>query len=126
MSIVLVVDDSPVLRRVMSVTFERNGYEVETAENGEEALSILEDVDIDIIFADIQMPVMDGIEMLSTIRETHSKEEMPVVMLTAVGEEKDREKAFEAGANEILTKPSSSHEIIATIQKIKGIEPSQV
>lgn len=117
MGTILVVDDSPVIRRVLSVTFERNGYEVEAAEDGEEALSIMEDVDIDIIYSDIRMPNMDGITLLQEIRKTYSSIELPVIMLTAVGEEKDRESALKHGANAILTKPSSSHEIIATLQK---------
>ncbi len=116
MSVVLVVDDSPVIRRVMSVTFEKNGFEVELAEDGQEALDILEDVDVDVVFADINMPVMDGISMLKVIRQTAEWSHLPVVMLTGVGEEKDREAAMTAGANAILTKPSSSGEIIATIE----------
>lgn len=116
MSVVLVVDDSPVIRRVMSVTFEKNGFEVELAEDGQEALDILEDVDIDVVFADINMPVMDGISMLKVIRQSAEWAHLPVVMLTGVGEEKDREAAMTAGANAILTKPSSSSEIIATIE----------
>ena len=117
MGTILVVDDSPVIRRVLSVTFERNGYEVEAAEDGEEALSIMEDVDFDIIYSDIRMPNMDGIALLQEIRKSYSSTELPVIMLTAVGEEKDRERALKHGANAILTKPSSSHEIIATLQK---------
>ncbi|MEM8857595.1 MAG: response regulator [Chloroflexota bacterium] len=119
MSVVLVVDDSPVIRRVMSVTFSKNGHEVELAEDGQEALDILEDIDIDVIFADINMPVMDGISMLKEIRQNEEYRHIPVVMLTAVGEEKDREVALVEGANTILTKPSSSHEIIATLQNLK-------
>ena len=119
MSVVLVVDDSPVIRRVMSVTFEKGGYEVELAEDGQEALDVLEDVDVDVIFADINMPVMDGITMLKIIRESAEWGHLPVVMLTGVGEEKDREKAMVAGANTILTKPSSSSEIISTLQKLE-------
>ncbi len=119
MSVVLVVDDSPVIRRVMSVTFEKGGYEVELAEDGQEALDVLEDVDVDVIFADINMPVMDGITMLKIIRESAEWGHLPVVMLTGVGEEKDREKAMIAGANTILTKPSSSSEIISTLQKLE-------
>lgn len=118
MSVVLVVDDSPVIRRVMSVTFEKNGFEVELAEDGQEALDILEDVDVDVVFADINMPVMDGISMLKVIRQTAEWSHLPVVMLTGVGEEKDREAAMTAGANAILTKPSSSGEIIATIESL--------
>lgn len=121
MSVVLVVDDSPVIRRVMSVTLEKSGYEVELAEDGQEALDILQDpeVDIDVIFADINMPVMDGISMLKQIRQTGDLCQLPVVMLTAVGEERDRDMALLEGANRILTKPSSSHEIIATLKKLE-------
>ena len=126
MPVVLVVDDSPVIRRVMSVTLEKSGYEVEMAEDGQEALDILEspDIDIDVIFADINMPVMDGIVMLRHIRQSSSLQHLPVVMLTAVGEERDREIALLEGANRILTKPSSSHEIIATLKKLE-LEKSQ-
>ena len=123
MSVVLVVDDSPVIRRVMSVTFEKSGYEVELAEDGQEALDILEDVDVDVIFADINMPVMDGISMLKVIRQTAEWSHLPVVMLTGVGEEKDRDAAMVAGANTILTKPSSSGEIISTLESLNVASP---
>ena len=123
MSVVLVVDDSPVIRRVMSVTFEKNGYEVELAEDGQEALDILEDVDVDVVFADINMPVMDGISMLKIIRQSAEWGHLPVVMLTGVGEEKDREAAMIAGANTILTKPSSSGEIISTLESLNVAQP---
>lgn len=121
MSVVLVVDDSPVIRRVMSVTLEKNGYEVEMAEDGQEALHILEepDITIDAVFADINMPIMDGITMLKQIRQADDWKHLPVIMLTAVGEERDRDIALREGANKILTKPSSSHEIIATLQEIE-------
>lgn len=120
MPIVLVVDDSPVIRRVMSVTLEKYDYEVEVAEDGLQAIEILEDpdVDIDIVFADINMPVLDGISMLKEIRQHESFKHLPIVMLTAVGEERDRDIALFEGANTVLTKPSSSSEIIATLQEL--------
>ena len=118
MSVVLVVDDSPVIRRVMSVTFEKAGFEVELAEDGQEALDVLEDVDVDAIFADINMPVMDGISMLKIIRNSDEWKHLPVVMLTGVGEEKERDAALTAGAQAILTKPSSSDEIISMLRKL--------
>lgn len=118
MSVVLVVDDSPVIRRVMSVTFEKAGFDVELAEDGQEALDILEDVDVDAVFADINMPVMDGISMLKIIRNSDEWKHLPVVMLTGVGEEKEREAALTAGAQAILTKPSSSDEIISTLNQL--------
>lgn len=127
MPTVLVVDDSPVIRRVMSVTLEKNGYEVLLAEDGLEAIEVLEDLDsgIDIIFADINMPVMDGIAMLKEIRQNEHFQHLPVVMLTAVGEERNRDIALREGANTILTKPSSSSEIIATLQQLHNEEVTQ-
>ncbi|MFK7803877.1 MAG: response regulator [Anaerolineae bacterium] len=127
MPTVLVVDDSPVIRRVMSVTLEKNGYEVLLAEDGLEAIEVLEDLDsgIDIIFADINMPVMDGIAMLKEIRQNENFQHLPVVMLTAVGEERNRDIALREGANTILTKPSSSSEIIATLQQLHNEEVTQ-
>ncbi len=120
MPTVLVVDDSPVIRRVMCVTLEKNGYEVELAEDGLEAIEILDDPDseINVIFADINMPVMDGIAMLKEIRQNEKFQHLPVVMLTAIGEERNRDIALREGANTILTKPSSSSEIIATLQQL--------
>ena len=121
MLVVLVVDDSPVIRRVVSVTLERNGYEVELAEDGQEALNVLDDptIEIDVVIADINMPILDGISMLRSIRREKDQHQLPVVMLTSIGEERDREIALAEGANWILTKPSSSHEILATLQKLK-------
>ena len=121
MSVVLVVDDSPVIRRVVSVTLEKNGYEVELAEDGQQALDILADpnIQIDVVISDINMPILDGISMLKFIRQESNFCHLPVIMLTGVGEERDRDIALVEGANKILTKPSSSHEIIATLKQLE-------
>lgn len=121
MSIVLIVDDSPVIRRVMSVTLERNGYEVALAEDGQEAIDMLDRLgtSVDMVFADISMPEMDGMTMLRQIRQNETLRHLPVVILTAIGKERDRIRALHEGANMVLTKPSSSQEIIATLKKLK-------
>lgn len=124
MDLILVVDDSPVVRRVLSLTLENNGYIVLTAGNGLEALKIINQQDVRLVFCDIFMPKMNGIEFLKAVRSHRSKSELPIVMLTAAGEDAPHYEAIRAGANSLLTKPASSLEVIATAQSLIKFETS--
>lgn len=111
---IMVIDDSPVVRRVLSLTLESAGFDVLTAENGVVALDLIEDEAVHLIFCDIHMPVMNGIDFLKALRCRFSKEDLPIVMLTASGEQDAHAEAALQGANSILTKPASSHLVIST------------
>ncbi len=118
MAKVLVVDDYQVTRRVLSLQLRKEGHAVVTAENGIDALARLEDSYFELAIVDIAMPEMDGLTLLKHLRADDRFCEMPVIMLTASGEDQHQLVAKSQGANAFLTKPASSPELIATINRL--------
>ena len=114
---ILVVDDYPVTRRILGYTLRKQGYDVVPAADGEEALARLSDHAIDLAILDIAMPGMDGITLLKQIRADPRLRELPVVMLSASGQDQDRITARAEGANAFLSKPCSSHELLDTVRR---------
>jgi DNA-binding response OmpR family regulator len=107
---VLVVDDDPALLPLIEYTFAREGYEVFTASDGQEALKSFFDHKPDLVVLDIMMPRMDGWETCRRIREVS---EVPIVMLTARGQDEDIVRGLEYGADDYLTKPFSIKVLLA-------------
>ncbi len=103
---ILVVDDSPATREVVSGLLRGAGYEVVTAENGIQAMRELGKEDFDLVVTDINMPQMDGYDLTKYIRETPHLKALPVIMLTSFGSSEERKKGKEVGADEYLTKGS--------------------
>ena len=103
---ILVVDDSPATREVVSGLLRGAGYEVITAENGIQAMRELGRENFDLVVTDINMPQMDGYELTKYIRETPHLKALPVIMLTSFGSAEERRKGKEVGADEYLTKGS--------------------
>ena len=99
---VLVVDDEKSLRDFILRNLEIRGYKVRTAGNGLEALAIFESDFIDLVILDVMMPNMDGLETIRRIRE---KSTVPVIILSALGEEQDKVRALNLGADDYLSKP---------------------
>ncbi len=120
MSAILVVDDYIVQQRVLRQVLTTAGYEVTVAADGVEALDYLAESDYALVILDIAMPGMDGIEVLTRIRADARLCDLPVIMLTASGEDSDKAAARSAGANVFLSKPASSHEIVATVEGLIG------
>lgn len=110
---VLVVDDDPQIRRVMRTTLVVQGYEVEDARSGEEAIEKLRVGKYDVILLDMNMSGMGGI---ATCREIRSISEIAIVMLTVRDSEKDKVAALDAGADDYVTKPFSTPELLARIR----------
>jgi CheY-like chemotaxis protein len=115
---ILVADDEPHLIRSLSFVLAREGYEVFAAENGEDALRQAIILRPDLIFLDIMMPKKNGYEVCQAIRQSPELKNTYVVMLTAKGVESDREKAFNAGANEFITKPFSPAQVLSRVKII--------
>ena len=120
MATILVVDDSPVIQRMLSFTLKRNRHTVFTAPHGKLALKLLSKGKVDLVITDVTMPEMDGLTLLKQLRSDARYESLPVVMLTASGQEGDRMNAEAEGANGFLTKPTSSRELIDTVNKLIG------
>lgn len=112
---ILVVDDEELIRNVIKEYCANENYTVLEAENGIEALKIVEKEKIDLIILDIMMPKMDGFETLKKIREEKS---LPVIILSARKEEYDKLSGFNIGADDYIVKPFSPKELIARIKAI--------
>ncbi len=121
-STILVVDDSITMRRVSQRMLERAGYNVATAKDGLDAIETLESLQPDLIMLDIEMPRMDGFELLTHLRATERFMKTPVMMVTSRSGEKHRNRAFEIGANEYCGKPYQEEQILQTIKKLLNKE----
>jgi two-component system KDP operon response regulator KdpE len=110
---IMVVDDDPQIRRVLRTAFVAQGYEAVDARNGEEALEMLRDEKVDLVILDVNMPGMSG---LDTCRAIRSSSEIPIVMLTVRDAEADKVEALDAGADDYMTKPFGSPELLARIR----------
>lgn len=117
MSMILVVDDYVVTQRVLSAQLRKGGYETITASSAKEALHHLRGRMVDLAIIDIAMPEMDGITLLKQLRAQPQHDTLPVIMLTASALDEDRIHAQTAGANDFLTKPVSSWELLDAVQR---------
>ena len=102
---VLVVDDNEINLTLISKILELEGYEVEIADNGPEAIRLVTRRAPDLAILDVMMPDFDGYELCRRLRQPPVNARMPIVMLTAAGDEHDRLHALEVGANDFITKP---------------------
>jgi two-component system KDP operon response regulator KdpE len=112
---ILVVDDERRMVGFIRLNLEQDGFEVVEAYNGTEALERLRDSLPDLILLDVMMPDIDGFEVLRTIREVS---QVPVIMLTAKGEEDDKVKGLELGADDYITKPFSPRELVSRVRAV--------
>lgn len=113
---ILVVDDEARMRKLLKDFLSTNGYEVVEAENGQKALEIFtEEPNLNLIILDIMMPVLDG---WSTLREIRKTSKVPVIMLTARGEERDELFGFELGVDEYISKPFSPKILVARVDAL--------
>ncbi|KZE49022.1 two-component system response regulator [Brevibacillus parabrevis] len=112
---ILIVDDEERIRRILRMYLENAGYVVDEAEDGFAALKLVKQIDYDLIILDLMMPGMDGIELCLRLRET---DPVPIVIVSARGEQADRLRGFEAGADDYVVKPFSPHELVYRIKAI--------
>jgi DNA-binding response OmpR family regulator len=105
MPLVLLVEDEETLRKVLRSLLERDGFEVAEAADGAEALSAVDRLSPDAIVLDLNLPVLDGYDVLSRLRTRSTSATLPVLVLTANGDEASEVRALKMGANEFLTKP---------------------
>jgi two-component system, OmpR family, KDP operon response regulator KdpE len=110
---ILVVDDEPQIRRIMRTTLTGAGYEVDDAKSGEEALAKLREYHPDLVLLDMNMPGMSGLE---TCREIRSGTGVGIIMLTVRNTEADKVQALDAGADDFVTKPFNTPELLARIR----------
>jgi two-component system KDP operon response regulator KdpE len=116
MSRVLVVDDEPGIRKVVRDALERAGHEVETAGDGDEAIPLLESQDFDLLVTDLAMPRRGGLELVRSVREGGAV--LPVLVLTVRQEEREKVRLLDAGADDYVTKPFGTDELLARVRAL--------
>ena len=124
---ILIVDDDPVIRNLLTQLledFQESGVRILTAENGEAAMESIKGEKPDIIFLDVMMPKMNGFEVCDMVKRNPETKDICIVILTAKGQETDKQKAKELGADYYITKPFNIDEIINKVIDILGIRPS--
>lgn len=115
---ILVADDEPHIRRILQFLLEQEGFEVLMAENGEEAWKQVAVAQPDLVLLDVMMPGMDGYAVLSVIREGFETRNLPVIMLTAKGEEQDKVRGLKGGANDYVVKPFNHDELLLRVTNL--------
>jgi chemosensory pili system protein ChpA (sensor histidine kinase/response regulator) len=119
--LVMVVDDSITVRKVTTRLLERYGFDVVTAKDGVDAMSLLQDRIPDVMLLDIEMPRMDGFELARHVRTDERLRHIPITMITSRTGDKHRERAMQIGVNHYLGKPFQEHELLKTIHRLIGI-----
>jgi DNA-binding response OmpR family regulator len=121
---ILIVDDESHIRLLLEQTledFEDEGVEIQTASNGKEGLSAIKSSQPDLVFLDVMMPEMNGFEVCEEVKKKLGMSKVYICMLTAKGQEFDRQKGEEVGADLYMTKPFDPDAIVETASKVLGI-----
>ena len=115
----LVVDDSATTRMLISLTLKKEGtYNITEVANGKEAVDKLGDQSVDCVLTDINMPHMNGLDLIAYIRAKHSEPTVPIIVITTQGEEKSRDEGLAKGANAYLTKPISGPKLVSLVKEL--------
>ncbi|MGW8312351.1 MAG: response regulator [Desulfuromonadales bacterium] len=119
---VLVVEDSPTMRQLIIFALKRiRGFQIVEANDGVDALKKLSAQKFDLIVTDINMPIMDGLKLVSMVRNDPTYKETPIIVITTEGASEDRERALALGANEYITKPIQTLKILETVKKLMNV-----
>jgi DNA-binding response OmpR family regulator len=118
---VLVVDDDDVIRQLITVNLELEGFEVETAMDGQDCLDKVKDVRPDVVTLDIMMPRLDGWETAVKLREDPDTADVKVVLLSARAQEADVQRGSRIGVDAYLTKPFDPDELITVVRRLAGL-----
>lgn len=120
---ILIVEDSPTMRQLMVFALKRmKGVEIVEAQDGMDGLRKVTSDDFDLAFVDINMPVMNGLKLISLIRGEQNLAQMPICVITTEGAREDRERALSLGANEYLTKPIQANKVLAIAKSLLKVE----
>lgn len=112
---ILIVDDDPAILRLLSTNLKARGYEVITSTNGEECLEAVQKDFVDLMILDLMMPKVDGVEVCRRVREWS---DVPIIILSARGDENDKVKCLDLGADDYLTKPFHHEELLARVNAL--------
>ena len=125
---ILVVEDGEVNQKLAVGLIERHGHQATVAVNGQEALNVLSDRDFDVVFMDVQMPILDGLDTTRAIREREqgTEEHIPIIAMTAHAMVGDRDRCLEAGMDDYLTKPIRSNAVFEALQRLGLFQPGEM
>lgn len=117
---ILIVDDSASMRQMVHFTLEEAGYDVAEGVDGKDGFNKLEAENPALIITDINMPNMNGIELIKAVRKTDKFKAVPIIVLTTESEQSKQEAGKRAGATAWLVKPFTPEQLISTVQKVSG------
>jgi two-component system phosphate regulon response regulator PhoB len=124
---ILVIEDEPAQREVLSYNLKAEGYGVASAEDGDEALMMVQETPPDVIILDWMLPGVSGIEICRRLKASNATREIPIIMLTARGEETDRVRGLETGADDYVVKPYSVNELMARVRtQLRRVRPASL
>ena len=115
---ILVAEDDHAIRTLITTKLKQENYTIYTAENGEEALSVMEKHQVDLLISDIMMPVMDGYSLVKALRET--KHTLPILMITTKSQLESLEEAFTLGVDDYMVKPIRLEELALRVRALRG------
>jgi DNA-binding response OmpR family regulator len=112
---ILIIDDQPEIRELISLYLEKDGYHIIEADNGNEAIQTIHDHKIDLILVDLMMPIIDGYQLIKKVRETHA---IPIIIVSAKNEDHDKILGLGLGADDFIQKPFNPLEVVARVQAL--------
>lgn len=115
---ILVVDDIRIIRRLVKVNLELEGYTVFEAENGKEGLERIDEIRPDLVLLDVVMPFLDGFQVLKRLREDEQTRSIPVIMLTSCAEEANQIKGWEIGISDFVAKPFNPNALVNVVNRV--------
>lgn len=118
--VILSVDDSASIRQMVSFTLTKEGYEVIEASDGKDALSKIGGASVNMVITDLHMPVMDGIELIKSLRANTAYKFIPIVMLTTESHQDRKDQGRQAGATGWIVKPFKPDQLISVVKKLLG------
>jgi DNA-binding response OmpR family regulator len=121
---ILIVDDDAFIRRPLEFILRKEGYEATTAVNGADCLEKVEQEVPDLIFLDVMMPGQDGFTVCGTLKRDERFAHIPVILLSARGQENDRKRGLDLGAADFMTKPYSPQELLRRVREILSERPA--
>ncbi len=116
---ILIVEDSPTMRQLIIFSLKRlKNVEFIEASDGVDALKKLSNSKFNIALIDLNMPIMDGLKLISLMKKDENHKHIPIVVITTAGRDEDKEKAFALGVNAYITKPIQTNQVLATVKEL--------
>jgi two-component system chemotaxis response regulator CheY len=120
--VILIADDSSSVRKFVSFSLKSMGFEVVAAEDGMDALEKMPQYDVKLVITDLNMPNVDGLELIRTIRANEAYKDIPIIVLSSIQDESDKKKCFDAGANAYLVKPFNAKRLQYELSKFLTVK----